>query len=96
MIDKIQKFFKDNLGSEAFTRCRKREVVLQRKLIIIFLIKEIGLKECQVAKIMNLHHSAIFYHLKEVIDLEFDRFYIPRARALKEKFDFEFPDYGLR
>ncbi|KAB1228478.1 hypothetical protein [Chryseobacterium viscerum] len=95
MNNNFKKFFKENLGESAFTKCRKRETVLQRKLIIKFLVKEIGFKECQVAKIMGLHHSAIFYHLKEVIDLEFDRFYVPKARFLKEKFVLEFPNHGL-
>jgi hypothetical protein len=96
MIKNYQKFFKDIFGEAAFGRSRKREIVLIRKLIIIFLIKEKGFKVCQVAKIMELHHSVIFHHIKPVIDIEFDRFYAPRSRSLLEKFDEAFPNHEIK
>lgn len=85
-------FFKEKYGKKIFSKSRKREDVFVRKLIVLFLVKDKGFKETFVSKIMQMNHSVVFYYLKPVIDLEFDRYYIPRVRELKEEFDKKFSE----
>lgn len=88
---KYHNFLKEKYGSEVFSRSKKREIVLNRKLIILFFVKEKEFKVTFVSWIMEMSHSDIFYYLRPVHDLEFERYYVPRARELKEEFDKKFP-----
>lgn len=77
----------DNYGSEAFSKSRKRENVLIRRMIVTFLVKEKELTGCFVAKIFNVNHQAVFYFMKPIIDKEFERFYRLNIETLRDNFE---------
>lgn len=84
---KYHEAFKENYGNQIFSKSRKRETVLIRRLIVTFLVKEKEFKECFIAKIFNVTHAAIFYFMKPIVDKEFDRFYRLNIEALRENFE---------
>ncbi|MFC7347276.1 hypothetical protein ACFQO9_11160 [Chryseobacterium zhengzhouense] len=84
---KYRKELENSYGIAIFSKSRKRENVLIRRMIVTFLVKEKKFKECFVAKIFNVTHAAVFYFMKPIIDKEFDRFYKINFDALKENFE---------
>jgi hypothetical protein len=84
---KYHKALKESYGTEIFSKSRKRETVLLRRMIVTFLVKEKKFKECFIAKIFDVSHAAIFYFMKPIVDLEFDRFYRINIESLRENFE---------
>lgn len=84
---KYHNAFKESYGIMIFSKSRKREIVLVRRMIISFLVKEKKFKECFIAKIFNVSHSAIFYFMRPIVDKEFDRFYRLNIDSLRENFE---------
>lgn len=84
---KYHNALKESYGNQIFSKTRKRDIVFVRRMIITFLVKERKFKECFIAKIFNVTHPAIFYFMKPIIDLEFDRFYNKNIDSLRDKFE---------
>lgn len=78
---------KENYGTDIFSKSRKREIVLVRRMIITFLVKEKKFKECFIAKIFNIPHPTVYYFMKPIVDKEFDRFYLKNLESLRENFE---------
>lgn len=84
---KYHRGLKESYGSEIFSKSRKRETVLRRRMIVTFMVNEKKYKECFIAKIFDVSHAAIFYFMKPIIDKEFERFYRLNIEALRDNFE---------
>ncbi len=84
---KYHKAFKESYGIEIFSKSRKRENVMIRRMIVTFLVKEKKFKGLFIAKIFDVSHQSVFYFLKPIVDKEFDRFYLKNVEGLRENFE---------
>ena len=79
-------FINENFN-RIFTKSRKREIVMERRFLTIFLVKEAELSKHKVARILRVKHPSIHYFLKPVIDREFDIYYRRNIQKLRENFE---------
>lgn len=84
---KYRQQLEQNYGAEIFSKSRKRENVLVRRMLVTFLMKEKKFTGYFIAKIFNTSHQSVFHFMKPVIDLEFERFYKVNFKALMENFE---------
>lgn len=84
---KYHKALREIYGSEIFSKSRKRDTVLKRRMIVTFFIKEKEFTGYFVAKVFNINYQSVFYFMKPIIDKEFERFYRLNIEALRENFE---------
>lgn len=71
----IKWFFLARYLQPFLTRSRKKELVYQRRMIVLFLHKEAKLTITHIGKLFGRKHQFSEYFLKEVKDYHFEKYY---------------------
>lgn len=83
----IRLFISCKYGKILYLQCRKREVVMYRKMIILFFYHEKKMGLSEIGRILNTNHASVYHHLKPVIDKDFDQFRAQQLDSLRNDFE---------
>lgn len=72
---KIKKFFSEKYPQAINTKSRKREIVMQRRMIVNFLFQEGKIIVTVMKNIIGGTHQVICYFLRHVNDKSFENYY---------------------
>lgn len=71
----IESFLKTKYKNALTTKCRNRELVMQRRMLSLFLVNELRMKKIHASRILGFSHQAVSLFLKPVHDPQFNKFY---------------------
>ena len=87
-IIKIKKFFAEKYPEAINSKSRKREIVMQRRMIINFLFQEGKIRVTVMKNIIGGTHQVVCYFLRNVNDKSFENYY----KSETEKFRLNYWD----
>ena len=87
-ILKIKKFFAEKYPEAINSRSRKREIVIQRRMIVNFLFQEGKIRVTVMKNIIGGTHQVICYFLRNINDKSFENYY----KSETEKFRLNYWD----
>lgn len=86
MEEAIRIFFNQYFRCQVFTKDRNKEAMDRKRLVAIFLLKEIKLPLHMVAKIMDITSPSVISLSGEQVDRGFETYYHKHIETLSNKF----------
>ena len=91
-IQTIRTFFAEKYPHAINTKSRKREIVMQRRMIVIFLFQEGKMRTSAIKNIIGGKHQIPSYFLRTITDKHFENFYRAEIEKFKDEFAELIPD----
>ena len=91
-LQEIRLFFQEKYPIAISSRSRKREIVMQRRMIVNFLFNEYKMRVGSIKLVLKKKHQIPCYFInKKIHDLKYTNFYKEETEKFRAKFFTEFP-----